>query len=309
MKHRVLLLSTLALAALVGCKNVSTADVVGRVISGAAVAAPALFLSDADEVKIGMQTKAEVLSQMPAFPNPDIRDYVTGIGQKMVAQVSRKNLPWEFYVVQTKEVNAFAAPGGFIFVTTGALRLMKNEAQLAGVLGHEVAHVEKKHSIKGIQQTLVAQGILTGALKGNNNQLIDAAGKIGASLVLKGWDRGAEEEADREGATYSYKNSYNPLELGGFLDTLAKTSGEIPPWLVPVADHPRSDDRIKKLNEFTTQQAYKLEGTQLGEAMYKMKVLDPLAGVVDPDPVPAASASPGAPGSTPSAQPTPVNYP
>jgi predicted Zn-dependent protease len=285
MKHRVLLL-TLALATLAGCKNVSTADVVGRVIAGAVTAAPARFLTEADEVKIGQQTKTEVLAQMPAFPNPDIRDYVTSIGQKMVAKTSRTNLPWEFYVVQTKEVNAFAAPGGFVFVTTGALRLMKNEAQLAGVLGHEVAHVDKKHSIKGIQQALVAQGILTGALQGNNSQIIDAASKVGATLVLKGWDRGAEEEADREGARFSYQNGYNPLELGGFLNTLAVTSGETPTWLVPITDHPRSDDRIKKLGEFTSKEGFNLEGTQINEAMFKMKVLDPLSGVVDPDPTP-----------------------
>ncbi|MFP5503799.1 MAG: M48 family metallopeptidase [Candidatus Sericytochromatia bacterium] len=288
------LLVPLVLAfAVVGCQNPNAGDIAGRVIKGAVTAAPAFFITDKQEVELGRQTMAKVLVEMPEFPNPELRDYVNEVGQKVAAASvgDREGILYEFRVLHSAEINAFAAPGGFLFVTTGALRVMKNEAQLAGVLGHEVAHVAKKHSINGIQQAMVAQGLITGALDGNDSKLIETGATIGASLILKGFGRGQEEESDRLGARYAYASGYNPLALGGFLDTLRQTAGEVPNWLVYFSDHPRTDDRLVKIEEYVAAENMSVADKQLGEAIFKMKVLDKLAGVADPAPRPAPEAS------------------
>lgn len=288
LKHLIPLALAVALA---GCQALTPADVANRVIKGGMVAAQGLFISEADEIRIGQETTAKVLAQMPEYPNPTVRDYVNRIGQQMVAHSERKTLTYQFRVVQSSEVNAFAAPGGFIFVTTGALRLMKNEAQLAGVLGHEVGHVAKQHSINSIRQTMLAQGVATAVLDGNNNQLIQTAANVGANLILKGFDRGAELESDQLGATYAYAAGYDPRELGTFLDALRQGSGEMPPWLVATSDHPRTDDRLTKLSEYMTLKGMQPATMKLGEAEYKANVTANLSAT-DPSPVPAASATP-----------------
>lgn len=277
----------------------TAADVAGRVIKGGIVASQGLFISEADEIKIGQQTTAKVLVQMPEYPNPGVRDYVSNIGQLMVAQCDRQNLAYQFRVVESNEVNAFAAPGGFIFVTTGALRLMKNEAELAGVLGHEVGHVAKRHTINSIRQAMLAQGVATAVLDGNDNKLIEMGANIGANLILKGFDRGAELESDRLGASYTYKAGYDPRALGAFLDALRQGSGEIPGWLVATSDHPRTDDRLTKLSEYMVGEKMALESLKLNQAEYKARVLDVLgaAPATPSQPQPSASATP-APTST-----------
>jgi predicted Zn-dependent protease len=273
----------LAIGTLAGCASLQPSNVV----AGALTAAQGFFISDQQEIQIGQETKLKVLAEMPEYPNPQVRDYVTTIGKKMVAQSERSTLAFEFHVIDSAEINAFAAPGGFLFVTTGALRLMTNEAQLAGVIGHEVAHVAKKHSIKGIQETLIAQGAATAVLGKDSDKLVQTAANIGASLILKGFDRGKEEEADKEGARYAYKSGYDPRELGSFLDSLSKATGETPTWLIPVADHPRSDDRIKGLAAFMTSQGFDVNGKALNAADYKANVLDRLPAAPAPTPTPA----------------------
>jgi predicted Zn-dependent protease len=284
---------TALLAALAGCANLTPVDVVTRVIKGGAVAADGFFLTDADEVALGQQTMAKVLATTPEFPNPTIRDYVASVGQKMVAQSERASLPFQFRVLQSNEVNAFAAPGGFVFVTLGALRLMTNEAQLAGVVGHEVGHVAKKHSMGAIRNAMLAQGIATGVLDGNNNQLIQLGANAASNLILKGFDRGAEMEADNLGASYAFKAGYDPRELATFLDRVRQQSGDISPWLVATSDHPRTDDRLSAMSSYIANEKMALTGLKTGEAEYKAAVLDLLGATVVSSPTPTPSQTPG----------------
>jgi predicted Zn-dependent protease len=289
--------ATAALTLLAGCASLTPVDVVTRVIKGGAVAAGGFFLTDADEVALGQQTMAQVLASTPEFPNPTIRDYVASVGQRMVAQSERASLPFQFRVLQSNEVNAFAAPGGFVFVTLGALRLMTNEAQLAGVVGHEVGHVAKKHSMGAIRNTMIAQGIATGVLDGNNSQLIQLGANAASNLILKGFDRGAEMEADKLGATYAFKAGYDPRELGTFLDRLRQQSGDISPWLVATSDHPRTDDRLSAISGYIASEKMPLTGLKTGEAEYQAAVLDLLGSVPvtpsSPTPTPNPSQTPG----------------
>lgn len=297
MRSRALMLVLASALAVAGCKNMTGADLASRVLQGGIVASQGLFISDVDEVKIGMQTTAKVLAEMPEHPNPELRDYVNAIGQKMAAQSVRTNLKYQFRVVESRDVNAFAAPGGFIFVTTPALRLMKNEAELAGVLGHEVAHVDRKHSIGGIQRALLAQGVAVAVLQGNSSQLTELGANVAATLILKGFDRDAELESDRLGAQWAFNSNYDARALGGFLDTLRQTSGDVPAWLSPFSDHPRTDDRLDQLNRYFTEQQMDFTFGQLGQAEFKARVLD----LLGPAPAPQATPAPGT-----SATPEPV---
>ena len=288
------------------CALASFGCTVQNAVLGTAVAAQALFITDADEIKIGRETRDKVLVEYPPYPNPVIRDYLQTLGEKLVTKSERKGLKYEWYVVDSPEVNAFAAPGGFVFVTTGALKLMKNEAQLAGVVGHEIAHVAKYHSINGIRQTLIAQGVITGAVGQNAAQLTQLGANIAANLILKHGDRGQELESDRLGAEYAYALGYDPRELGGFLDALSKQTGETPGWLTWFSDHPGTNDRLKLLNEHFTAKKWTFDATTRAEAEYQANVLTPLGVAAAPaastSPSPSAGTSP-APGAEPTRAP------
>lgn len=247
-------------------------------LRGAAIAAQGLFITERDEIALGEATARQILQQIPRAQDPALEAYVTGVGRRLAAQSERPQLPYRFFVLESKDVNAFAAPGGFLFVTTGALRLMQNEAQLAGVLGHEIAHVAKKHSVNAIRKTLIAQGIATAILTDNPTQLTAIAANIGATLILRGFDRQAETEADLLGAGYAFRSGYDPRALSSFLTALARTSGEPPRWLAPIADHPRSDDRIARLNQLLARPEFQSSRPlALGTESYQRAVTTRLA--------------------------------
>lgn len=255
-------------------------------VNGALVAAQGLFISDTDEVRLGAQTAAKVLSETPEYPNQELKAYVTDVGRKLAAASERPNLAWQFFVVETTDINAFAAPGGYLFVTTGALRLMSNEAQLAGVMGHEITHVAHKHSVHALQRELVAQGVATALLQGNTQQLYDLASSLAANLILKGFDRNDELDADKGGAKLAYQLGYDPRELGTFLDELRRQTGEIPSWLVATSDHPRTDDRLTQLSDYMTAQGMDFSNVTKAEAPFAANVTAKLGSSVSASPSP-----------------------
>jgi predicted Zn-dependent protease len=267
---------------------------VNDLLRGAAIAAQGLFITDAQEVQLGQATVAQILQQYPLVRDPALNAYVTGVGRKVAAVSDRPNLAYQFFIIDSKDINAFAAPGGFVFVTTAALRFMQDEAQLAGVLAHEVGHVAKKHSVSAIRKQLVAQGIASAVLGEHSSQLVAIAANIGAGLILKGFDRKAELEADQLGAVYAYRANYDPVELTRFLGALGKAVGETPEWLQPVSDHPRSDDRVVKLNALLAQPAFKArKALVVNRAGYQSAVIARLGALAAPTPVPSVKPSGG----------------
>ena len=144
---------------------------------------------------------------------PRVTKYVSLVGNLLAKASSRPDLKWEFIVLDTDGVNAFAAPGGFVHITKGALGLIKNEAELAGVLGHEIAHITKKHTVNAIQKNKAIKMTTeeVGA-KGSAyySKLADAAYD---NIVEQGFDRGDEDDADQEGVRLANKVGYNPAGL------------------------------------------------------------------------------------------------
>ena len=233
-----------------------------QLLIGGLTAAQALQpISEAQEIQIGQAAAQEVLSDPKTRLYTDTRTnaYVTAVGERMAARSERPSLPWEFRILDDPALNAFALPGGQIFITTGALKAMKNEAELAGVLGHEVAHVAHKHGIDKLKQAMVAKGLLIATL-GSSAELLQQAGAIALQLVLNGQGRSAELEADRYGTLYEARENYNPHALGDFLQTISTTSGETPAWLGALSTHPPLTERLETIRQTIAQNH--LSGTQ-----------------------------------------------
>ncbi|HEY9766203.1 MAG TPA: M48 family metalloprotease [Chroococcales cyanobacterium] len=222
-----------------------------RLLEGGLFAAQAAApISDQQEISIGQAGVEQIFAQPEnrLYREPQVNAYVSGVGWEMARQTGRANLPWQFFLLESPQKNAFSLPGGMVFVTTGILRSMDNRAQLAGVLGHEAGHIGARHGIAELKRALLARGILISAL-GDTPLAGQIAGQLAAELVLRGYGRQAEFEADELGASYSSKANYDPRQLEIFLRDLAQ-GGEPPAWLSPLETHPPIQERIERLEKF-----------------------------------------------------------
>lgn len=180
--------------------------------------------------------------------NSDLNRYVTLVGQTVAANSGPKDQKYRFAVIENKEMNAFAAPGGFIFITTGLLKAINTEAQLAGVLAHEVAHVNKNHMVNAIQRARGLQGLAelsAVAMNKNPKEFSKIVSAMTDILFTKGLDKEMEYEADREGAVYSSRAGYHPGGLLKFLKKLKASEGKT--QSVFFSTHPSTGARIEKL--------------------------------------------------------------
>ncbi len=202
-------------------------------------------MSREDQEKLGLQAVAEVYKQMPVLPDSSpITQYVQWLGKKLEMQIpSQYSWPYQFHVVQQKEINAFALPGGPIFINVGTINAAANEAQLAGVMAHEMSHVYMQHSAKQAPKQELAQVLAAlGGIFGNSTlgALARTGIQLGAGTVLLHYSRSDEAQADSVGAIIMYRSGYNPMELGLFFETLAKQGGSPPQFL---SDHPNPGNR------------------------------------------------------------------
>jgi predicted Zn-dependent protease len=210
------------------------------------------LMSESQEVALGQQFDAEVRQQMPPYEDAELQRYVQGVAAKLAAASHRPGLPWHFTVVDVAAVNAFALPGGYIYMTRGILTYLNDEAQLAGVLGHEIGHVTARHAAQqytratGGQLGLIALGIFVPEAR-PFGQLAEA----GLSVLFLKHGRDDELQADRLGVEYTAKTGWDPDAVPGFLTTLARLGEEtdragIPNWL---ATHPQPGDRVVQARE------------------------------------------------------------
>ena len=207
-----------------------------------------LKISDADERKIGEQVSEKVRTEFGVYQDKAVTKYVSLVGMALAKASTRPDLKWEFIVLDTDGVNAFASPGGLVHITRGALGLIKSEAELAGVLGHEVAHITKKHTINAIQKNNAFE--LTAEMAPGSNAFIEGfANAAYDNIVEKGFDRGDEEDADAVGIKLANSVAYNPGGLGAFLTKLAdRNKSQTKERNGLFASHPETSGRIDKLN-------------------------------------------------------------
>jgi predicted Zn-dependent protease len=220
-----------------------------------------VLMSEQQEIQQGAQAHKEVLQEYGVVNDPQLQAYVSRIGRDLAAKSHRSNLDWHFTVVESPQVNAFALPGGYIYITRGIMAYLNSEAELAGVVGHEIGHVTARH---GVRQQSTATVVGLGAILGSilvpgldtqaGSSLLQA---LGQSLVA-GYGREHELEADRLGAEYIAKTGYNPqamVEVIGVLKNqelydieLAKQEGREPRRYHGVFDtHPSNDVRLRQV--------------------------------------------------------------
>ncbi|MDB5097773.1 MAG: peptidase [Cyanobacteria bacterium RYN_339] len=219
----------------------------GAVAQVAVGALPAFLIGDAQEIELGKQGAAQVIATTPVYQDNTAQAYVQTVGTAVATVSDRPDLHYYYTILVDPEPNAFALPGGFVFITTSLLKIITNEAQLAGVLAHETGHVAARHSIQLIRQAAIAQGVEAAVLGQNAGQTQIVIGNVITQLLLKGYGRDKEYDADRLGAIYATRAGYDPNQLPTFLDLLERATGSQPGWVSLLADHPSTADRIKAL--------------------------------------------------------------
>ena len=213
-------------------------------------------MSRDDQRQLGLQAAAQVYQQMPVLPdNSPETQYIRQLGEKLVATIPPEHSwPFEFHVVAQKDINAFALPGGPMFVNIGTITAAGSEAELAGVMAHEISHVYMQHSAKQADKAQttgmlagLAGAVLGATVGGMAGQLGQMGIQMGAQGLILKYSRSDESQADAVGAVILYKAGYNPQSLADFFKTLAAQGGQVPPQLL--SDHPNPGNREQAIEK------------------------------------------------------------
>ena len=225
-------------------------------------------MTDEEELKLGEAVSERIRARYGVVQDPAIHKYVSLVGAALSQTSTRPGLRWQFIVLDTDGVNALAAPGGLVHITRGALSLIKSEAELAGVLGHEIIHVTEKHTVKAIQKGKMVQMGADETVGSASvfNKLVDKA----TDVVMAGFGRDEELEADRKGIVIANAVGYSPNGLKDFLTTLAERNKASTEKQGLFASHPEMKERFVKLDD--TVKTSKLTATATLEARYKQHV-------------------------------------
>lgn len=206
------------------------------------------LMSEAEEIAIGRQGDAEIRREMGVYHDEDLQRYVNDIGQRLAAVSHRPNLPWTFTVVDIPVVNAFALPGGFVYVTRGLLAHLGDESELAGVLGHEVGHVTARHASQQYTRSATGSlGVLLASIFVPGVAPFSDVASIGIGTLFLKYGRDDELESDRLGVEYAAKAGWDPESVPRFLTTLSRldamSARGFPTWL---STHPDPGSRVTK---------------------------------------------------------------
>ena len=233
-----------------------TGIVVGLAMTMACATNPATgkrefnLMSEAQEIALGKESDGQIRKEMGIVDDQALQQYVDGVGQRLAASTERPALPWTFTVVDAPAVNAFALPGGYVYVTRGILAHLNSEAELAGVLGHEIAHVTARHSAAQYsKQTAGSLGLLLGQIFVPELRPFGQAAEAGLGLMFLKFGRDDELQADDLGAGYATSQGWDPRGVASMLETLGRLSDGpdrkgVPNWM---STHPMPADRVARL--------------------------------------------------------------
>src|ERR1700730_16876559 len=222
------------------------------------VLAAACSVSQDQEVALGQQDAAEINAQLPIVTDPAISDYIQTLGQSIAKKTSRADLDWHFYVVNTKQVNAFALPGGFIYVNRGLIESADRLDELTGTLGHEIGHVIERHSVKQMQSAQKANvgiAVVCTLTSICHSGLAQAAVQVGGTALFAKYSRADELQADSEGVVNVTRAGFDPQGIPDLFQVLLKER-EYQPTIVEgwFASHPLEEARIQKAKDLIAQQ-------------------------------------------------------
>jgi Zn-dependent protease with chaperone function len=212
------------------------------------------MFSAQQDVEIGAQSAAEAERQLPLVNDSDVNAYVNRIGQKLAANAGGPQFQYRFRVVNASDINAFALPGGFIYINRGILENARNEGEVAGVVAHEIAHSALRHGTHQASKAYAAQaglqilgGLLGGKVGNNTAQILNTVGGVGLNALFLKFSRELETQADVRGAQILAASGYTPADMVGFFNTLAKVdTSKKTTWL---SNHPAPPDRIARIEK------------------------------------------------------------
>src|SRR5512143_203091 len=210
-------------------------------------------VDEPQEISLGEGIASNLLGAAPLLDNPAVQQYVNRVGRWLALQTERPDLPWQFGVLDDNDVNAFAAPGGYVFITKGLLAKMNSEAELAGVLAHEISHVLRKHHLQAIKKgarTELLADLANDALKNNGaDPRLAKLVSAGTEVYARGLDKNDEYEADRMGVVIAARGGYDPYGLPSVLQTLQSLNPSDSSLALMFKTHPAVADRLNMLDE------------------------------------------------------------
>ena len=207
------------------------------------------LISEQKEQSLGEELGAELSKELVLVEDPEVLEYVRGIGQKLTSVSMSSDKPYQFYVAEDPEVNAFAIPGWRLYIHTGLIAAAKDEAELAAVMAHEIGHAEKRHGTQQLTRQMGAQLILGVALGEEQTNAKKIAGLITNTGILS-YGRSAEHEADDVAVHLLYRSGYDPNALPQFFETLLTINPTKPSRVTSLfSTHPETQDRIRATQE------------------------------------------------------------
>lgn len=218
------------------------------------------------EMQFGLSARQQFEKKYKKSTNKEVVNYINKIGNKLVSSMPDNKTKFEFILLDSSEINAFAVPGGFVYITTGLMKILQDEAQLATVLGHEMGHIIKKHTVKALQRHIIASKglefldnlINAGKPEEQKNEMVSLGASVGVSLLLLKNSRENEFEADEMGALIATYAGYSPngiVEVQNILLNLRKSKPNLIEQML--STHPVSEERIKHAEDFITQNSLK----------------------------------------------------
>jgi len=220
-----------------------------------------VLMSEKQEIEMGKEADPEIIKQFGLYEDSSLQRYMNQLGQQMAAISHRPNLEYHFRVINSEVVNAFAVPGGYVYFTRGILAHLNNEAQFAGVLGHEIGHITARHTVQQQRNQILAQvGLIAGMILSPELARFGEAASQGLGLMLLKYGRDAERQSDELGVAYSAKIGYDPQYMADFFQTLerqAKAAGseELPDFL---STHPSPGERYTTVKKLAAEEKQKL---------------------------------------------------
>ena len=228
------------------------AGVVACAVNPATGSRQLMLIGESQEIAMGREYDQEVAASIGLYADSGLQRYIQQFGARLAATSERPNLPWTFHVVDDPVVNAFALPGGYIYVTRGILAHLNSEAELAGVVGHEIGHVTARHSVSQMSKQQLAQiGLAVGTIASPEFERFAGLASAGLGVLFLKYSRDAERQADDLGLRYMRRVNYDPREMPHVFELLTRVSqaqggGRVPEWL---ATHPDPENRRGRIEQ------------------------------------------------------------
>lgn len=257
MKTRILVTALVAMCLATPAAGFGRLGEAGKLLNlGKKAADASAEITDEEEVELGRGIAAQLLGARPLVRNDALQQYVNRVGLWLALQTERPDLPWRFGVMDSTDVNAFALPGGTILITQGLYDRLQDEAELAAVLAHEIAHVVERHQVKAIKKEMgkdFAVDLASEATSRSDNVYVqrfgDRAFKVGTELFVRGLDKNDEYQADAHGMVIAARGGYNPYALVSVLHTLDGTAPDDAGVALMFSTHPNPVTRIEFLDK------------------------------------------------------------